>query len=38
MVGCNMNKCRKKYDPMCKETKLFAELQEKSAFWYQISF
>ena len=38
MALCNMNKCRKKYDLMSKETKPFAEVQDKSAFCCRTAY
>ena len=38
MAACNMNKCRKKYDLMSKETKPFAEVQDKSAFCCRTAY
>ena len=38
MAMCNMNKCRKKYDIMSKETKPFAEVQDKSAFCCRTAY
>jgi hypothetical protein len=40
MVGCSISKCRQQYDLMCKETKTFAEIQEKgkSAFCCRTAY
>jgi Sulfotransferase domain len=38
MKKCNMNKCRKKYDLMSKETQLFAALEDQSAFCCRTAY
>ena len=38
MSNCNMNKCRKKYDMLSKETMAFAALEEKSAFCCRTAY